>query len=146
MNEQAPTRIYQKDRRLFAKLQTMPIDKLLVQPVGALPFAVRALNYCAKNNIKTIGQLSILKTEDLLKADNMGRKTVAHVESYLGEIGLGLDGKRSDRIPNVLSADYLNGARAMRFAIMGELSSRGVPAEIVSYIGRMPIPNDGEEL
>lgn len=146
MNEQAPTFIYEKDKPTFERLRAMPMPQLLSQPVTTLPLAARALAYCAKCNLATIGQLAMARKAEMLKAKNMGVRTVRHVEAYLNEIGLGLDGRLTASVPTPIPPAWIRGAKAMRFAIMAELSVRNIPHDIVSYIGRMPVPNPEEEL
>lgn len=146
MSEQAPTIIYKKDQPLFEKLRAMPMPQLLEQPVASLPLATRALSYCKQHGLVTLGQLSAVKREDMLNAKNMGAKTVQHVEAYLHELGLGLDGWRAASAAAPMPSAWSRGAKAMRFAIMAELSVRNVPFDIISHIGRMPVPNPDEEL
>jgi DNA-directed RNA polymerase alpha subunit len=141
MNEQAPTRIYEKDKPTFERLRAMTMTQLLEQPVTVLPLAVRALAYCEKRNLFTIGQLAMAKKSEMMKAANMGRKTVAHVSAYLSEIGLGLDGKLSASVPAPIPPAWVRGAKAMRLAIMAELILHHVAHEIVTAVGRMPIPS-----
>ncbi len=144
MNEQAPTRIYEKDKPTFERLRAMTMTQLLEQPVTVLPLAVRALAYCEKRNLFTIGQLAMAKKSEMLKAANMGRKTVAHVSAYLSEIGLGLDGKLSASVPAPIPPAWVRGAKAMRVAIMAELAILNVSHEVVAVIGKLPVPTPGE--
>lgn len=146
MSVHAPTKIYAKDKKAFERLRAMPFNQLLGEPVLVLPLSVRAQRYCMNNNIETIGQLAKAKKKDMLKAKNMGERTIRHIDAYLHEIGLGLDGRVAATMPPAAPVGWLQGARAMRFAIMAELSMRDIPYEIVSYIGRMPVPNPTEDL
>lgn len=141
MNEQAPTTIYEKDKPLFERLRAMPMAKLLEEPITALPLAMRAFGYCNRHDIGTIGQLTMVRRKDLLKAKNMGRKTVLHIEAYLKEIGLGLDGKLSAEKATPIPSAWVRGARAMKLSVMAELAFRNIPHDVVNSIGRLPIPN-----
>lgn len=142
MSEQAPTRIYEKDRELFEKLRAKPIPALLSQPVADLPLAVRAMGYCKKHNITTIGQLCQLERSALLKAKNMGRKTVVHIEAYLNFLGLGLNGRVTAAVPANLPPAFQRGAQAMRLATMNQLTAMNVPFDVVQAIGKLPLPSE----
>lgn len=141
MSEQAPTRVYEKDKPAFERLRALPIEQLLREPVESLPLAVRATRYCAKHKVATIGQLAQLKRSVLLKAKNVGRKTVAHMEAYLGFIGLGLDGKVAPVAPPMAPA-YERGAHAMRLAVLAQLAAMDVPFEVVQAISHLPMPKE----
>lgn len=144
MSEQAPTVIYEKDRATFERLRSLPIDQLLKQPVNALPLAVRALAYCAKKNISTIGQLAKARRADMMKARNMGRRTVAHIEAYLGHLGLGLNGKLADTVPAPIPPAFARGAQAMKLNIMAQLALLNVPNDVVLAIGKMELPREDD--
>ena len=144
MSEQAPTRIYEKDRATFERLRSLPIDQLLKQPVDALPLAVRAMSYCTKKNIATIGQLAKARKADMLKARNMGRRTVLHIEAYLGHLGLGLDGKLAAEVPAPIKPAYARGAHDMKLNIMAQLAAFNAPNELVLAISSMDILTEGE--
>lgn len=140
MSEQAPTRVFEKDRMVFDRLRAMPIEKLLKEPVSLLPLAVRAAAYCQKRNIVTIGQLAQCKRSDLLKAKNLGRKTVAHIVAYLGELGLGLDGRLSATVPPALPPAFSRGAKAMKLTVMAQLAAMNVEHAIMQAIATLPLP------
>lgn len=141
MSEQAPTRIYEKDRPIFERLRSLPMERLLKEPVSLLPLAVRAAAYCEKHNILTIGQLTQCKRSEMLKAKNLGRKTVAHIIAYLGELGLGLDGKLSATVPPALPPAFQRGAKAMKLDVLVALSALGLPYEMVQQIASLPLPS-----
>lgn len=145
MAEQAPVRIYEKDRAAFERLRSLPMDQLLKQPVESLPFAVRVMRYCEKHNISLIGQMAKLKKADLLKARNLGRKTVAHMEAYLGALGLGLDGKLAADIPAPFPSAYAQGAKAMKLHILAQLTVMNVAHEVVATIGKMALPTPEDD-
>lgn len=146
MSEQTPTRIYEKDRSVFEHLRTLPMHDLLKQPVSMLPLASRAHAYCNKHNISLIGQLAACKKADLLKAKNMGRKTVAHVVAYLNELGLGLDGRLSATVPPTLPHPFIRGAKAMRLAILAELAALDAPHQLVKQISSIPLPTPEDDV
>lgn len=145
VSEQTPTRIYEKDRPVFERLRKLPMHDLLQQPITLLPLAARASGYCEKHNIATIGQLVACKKADLLKAKNMGRKTVAHVVAYLNELGLGLDGRLSATVPPALPPPFVRGAKAMRLAVLAELAAMNAPHELVQHLGAIPLPDPEDE-
>lgn len=145
MSEQTPTRIYEKDKATFERLRGLPIDQLLKQPVDSLPLAVRAMGYCNKHNITTLGQLAQAKKADLLKARNMGRHTVQHIEAYLGYLGLGLDGKLAVEVPAPMPPAFKRGAQAMRMAILAHLTAADMPHELVHAISKIPLPAEEDE-
>lgn len=139
MSEQSPTRIYEKDKPAFERLRALTIEQLLREPVESLPLAVRALSYCRKHNVVTIGQLAQLQRRVLLKAKNVGRKTVAHLEAYLGFVGLGLDGKVAPMAPPMAPA-YERGAQAMRVAVLAHLAALNAPFDLVQSVSKLPLP------
>lgn len=139
MSEQSPTRIYEKDKPAFERLRALPIEQLLREPVESMPLAVRAVSYCRKHNITTIGQMAQLKRSVLLKAKNVGRKTVAHMEAYLGFVGLGLDGKIAPAAPPMAPA-YERGAHAMRMAMLAHLAALNVPFDVVQSVSQLALP------
>lgn len=141
MNEQAPTRIYEKDLPKFERLRSLTMEQLLKEPVESLPLALRALHYCHKHHVTTIGQLAQLKKAELLKARNMGRKTVAHIVAYLGELGLGLDGRLSASIPPALPPAFHRGAKAMKLHVMAQLAALNVSQELMQAVASLPMPN-----
>ena len=141
MNEQAPTRIYERDLPKFERLRSLTMEQLLKEPVGSLPLALRALHYCQKHHVTTIGQLAQLKKAELLKSRNMGRKTVEHIVAYLGELGLGLDGRLSAAIPPALPPAFLRGAKAMKLHVMAHLAAMNVSSALMQSIAAMPLPN-----
>lgn len=143
MSEQAPTRIYEKDKPAFERLRALPIEQLLREPVESLPLAARALSYCHKQNVTTIGQLAQLQRRVLLKAKNVGRKTVAHLEAFLGFVGLGLDGKVAPMAPPMAPA-YERGAQAMRVTILSHLAAVNAPFDLVQSVAKLPLPTQEE--
>jgi DNA-directed RNA polymerase alpha subunit len=122
MSEHAPLKIYEKDQAAFEKMRSLPIDALLRQSIDVLPFAARVVGYCKRKGIHTIGQLATQKKADLMNARNMGRKTVKHLEAYLGFLGLGLDGKLAATVPPPAPPAYTRGAQAMKLNIMAQLT------------------------
>lgn len=140
MSGQSPVRIYEKDRAAFERLRSLPIEQLLKEPVASLPLSVRAKAYCEKKNLATIGQLAKAKRSEMLKARNMGRRTVTHVEAYLGHLGLSLDGKLAVNVPTPLPPAFARGAQAMKAAIMAQLVLLNAPNELVLAISRLLPP------
>ena len=86
-----PTKVYARDRELFDRLKSLPRKELLDTHVTTVPFCVRAQNGFAKKGTETLRHLIQRRKFDLLKQQNMGRKTVEQVEAYLKELGLHLD-------------------------------------------------------
>ena len=86
-----PTKVYAKDRDLFERLKTLPRTELLNTHVTTVPFCVRAINGFKAKGVETLRDLVQKRKFDLLKQQNMGRKTVEQVVAYLGELGLHLD-------------------------------------------------------
>jgi len=83
-------KIWEKDRRLFESLKILPREELLRTPVHVVPFGVRAEGAFKKKGVQTLGQLCGLTRYELLKMNNMGRKTIRLIGFYLGELGLRL--------------------------------------------------------
>ena len=140
MSEQAPTQIYEKDRPIFERLKAISEEQLLQEPVTALPFAVRAVNYFQRNNIETIGQIALCKKADLLKARNLGRKTVAHIAAYLKELGLTLSGDSISSMTPAATQAFNSGAQAMRLSVLAKLADLGVSSEVAQALAVLPLP------
>lgn len=86
-----PTKVYARDRELFDRLKSLPRSELLDTRVTTVPFCVRAQNGFASKGVCTLRDLIQKRKFDLLKQQNMGRKTVSQIEAYLNELGLHLD-------------------------------------------------------
>lgn len=142
MSEQTPTKIFEKDKAAFERLQALPMPELLKQSVEELPLAVRAAAYCQKHNVSTIGQLAQLERRVLLKSRNMGRKTVAHIEAYLKFVGLGLDGKIASEVPAAIPPAFARGAKAMQLAVLAQLAALDAPFDLVQAISRLALPKE----
>lgn len=84
------TKVYAKDKETFARLKSLKKEELLKVPVSAVPFCVRAQNAFEKIGVTTLGDLVNRTKFQLLKVQNLGRNTVAQVESYLDVLGLHL--------------------------------------------------------
>lgn len=121
------------------------MDQLLSQPLALLPLAVRAQAYCAKLNIETIGQLAQAKRADMLKSRNMGRRTVHHIEAYLGYLGLGLDGKLAASVPAPSIPAFQRGAHAMRLAILTQMVAANMPHSVIQFVTSIAVPDLTEE-
>ena len=76
----------------------------------------------------------------MLKARNMGRRTVQHVEAYLGHLGLSLDGKLAVNVPSPLPPAYARGAQAMKAQVMALLAVENAPNELVLAVSRLAVP------
>lgn len=144
MSEQAPIRIYEHQRILFDRVRAMPLHERLTQPVEVLPFAVRALAYCIKKNIKTLGELSAQRRRELDKVRNLGKKTIEHIEAYLNAVELGLDNRRRNQ-PEV-SEDWYKGAEAMRKLILARLVRLKVDPDLRNEVHILPIPYPDERV
>ncbi len=59
-------------------------------PVSELDLSVRAANCLEAENIRTLGELCRMKTDDLVKMRNFGRVTLKEIEKKLHERGLRL--------------------------------------------------------
>lgn len=85
------TKVYVKDRPLFARLKALSEEGLLATPVSTVPFSGRTAARLAQANIRTLGELVVKNKFELLKIQGLGHASLAQVEAYLGELGLGLE-------------------------------------------------------
>ena len=60
--------------------------------INHLKLTTRARNVLLAENIKTIEQLTLLTGNDLLKIDDIGRKTLKDIETELAVLNLRLKG------------------------------------------------------
>ena len=70
--------------------QAPQIDPLLLRPVDDLELTVRSANCLKAENIHYIGDLVQRNESDLLKAPNLGRKSLNEIKDILSEKGLSL--------------------------------------------------------
>ena len=145
MSEQSPTRIYEKDRAAFERLRSLPIEQLLKEPIASLPLSVRAAAYCARKNLTTIGHLAQAKRSEMLKARNMGHRTVEHIKAYLSHLGLGLDGKLAATLPAPMPPAYARGAQAMKANIIAQLAVLNASHELVLAVSKLPLPKPEDD-
>lgn len=82
--EREPTKIKEKKTVAPAR-KDEKIDELSVEEVD---FSTRTINALLKNNIKTIGQLSKLSTEEIGSLRGMGSKAQEEIEDKMKELGL----------------------------------------------------------
>lgn len=70
--------------------QTPEVDPVLVRPVDDLELTVRSANCLKAENIYYIGDLIQRNEHDLLKAPNLGRKSLNEIKDILASKGLSL--------------------------------------------------------
>ena len=70
--------------------QAPQIDPILLRPVDDLELTVRSANCLKAENIHYIGDLVQRQESDLLKAPNLGRKSLNEIKDILQEKGLSL--------------------------------------------------------
>lgn len=97
------TKVYTKDRPLFARLKALPREQLLAVTVSGVPFCARVQNCLRRENILTLGLLTSKTSFDLLKLPGMGRAGLAQTEAYLAELGLALKPNEKALLVNVLA-------------------------------------------
>ena len=71
------------------KVNPLPVAETTI---NHLKLTVRARNVLRAKNIKTIEQLTLLTRNDLLKIDDIGRKTLKDIETELAVLNLRLKG------------------------------------------------------
>ena len=86
-------KVYVKDRPTFDRLKALSTPELLQTPVTEVPFCSRAQNAFDRMRVHTLGELTLKRRFDLLKVQNLGRKSVEEIEFYLLELGLALGRK-----------------------------------------------------
>lgn len=65
-------------------------DPRLSRSLDALGLSVRALNCLRAQGVSTLGRLAEMSARELLRAPNMGRKSLSEVEEALAALGLAL--------------------------------------------------------
>jgi len=78
--------------------QAPQIDPVLLRPVDDLELTVRSANCLKAENIYYIGDLIQRQENDLLKAPNLGRKSLNEIKDILATKGLSL-GMKVDNWP-----------------------------------------------
>ena len=68
--------------------QAPQIDPVLLRPVDDLELTVRSANCLKAENIYYIGDLIQRHENDLLKAPNLGRKSLNEIKRYISHEGL----------------------------------------------------------
>ncbi len=68
--------------------ETLRIRKLLQTPASRLNLSVRATNCLKAANVNTLGELAKLKTQDMLKFRNLGKKSMNELQTLIEEKGL----------------------------------------------------------
>ena len=74
-------------------------DEKYNMPVEQLDLSVRTMNCLRRSNIATVGELIGKGTKELLKLRNFGQKSFQEIEDRLTNIGLSLNPKSDDVIP-----------------------------------------------
>lgn len=138
MREQAIIRPLAHQRPLFDRLLAMPLEERLNQPVEMIPFCYRAMAYCYRKQITTLGQLIQLRKKELLASYNLGRKTVEHIEAFLNAAGLGLDKRTS--LAKEAPSEWDKAAMAMKKLILDRLEHLKAPDAIRDQIKKLPLP------
>ena len=82
--EREPTKVKERKTATPSR-KDEKLDELSVEEVD---FSTRTINALLKNNIKTIGQLSKLTTEDIGSLRGMGSKAQEEIEEKIKELGL----------------------------------------------------------
>ena len=88
---------------------------ILLAPVDELPFTIRTTNCLAVENIKYIGDLVQRSSKELLRIDNLGKKSLREIEDTLAEYNLKLEMKVKDWPPEQIDS-------ASSF-VLGEIAS-----------------------
>lgn len=70
------------------------IDRVGEHPIQDLGLGTRATHALLNHGIKTIGEVSLMSNSDLLKVQQIGRKTLKEIHDALAQCGLWLGGKR----------------------------------------------------
>lgn len=75
---------------LINKIEDTESEKFLNKSIKELGFTGRTQTCLLSDNIKTIGQLILLRENDLLKAPNLGKKSLAEIKEVLANYNLTL--------------------------------------------------------
>ena len=74
-------------------------ERVLTLRLDCFDLSTRAANCIAVQELNTIGDLTCLSAEEIMRWPNAGRKTLAEIRALLGRIGLKLSG---DQFPSGL--------------------------------------------
>jgi hypothetical protein len=93
------TKVFEKDKATFARLNALPSEELLATAVTDVPFCNRVQNVLARQKILTLGELITKTPNQVIVMRGMGQGSLKQIDAYLGEVGLTLKGRA---IPFVL--------------------------------------------
>ncbi|RLA08585.1 MAG: DNA-directed RNA polymerase subunit alpha [Gammaproteobacteria bacterium] len=82
------------------------IDPILLQPVDDLELTVRSANCLKAENIQYIGDLVQITEAELLRAPNLGRKSLTEIKDILANHALSLGMRLVEWPPKNLKRDY----------------------------------------
>src|SRR5438067_1940593 len=74
-------------------------QRVLALPLDRFDLSTRASNCICVQELKTIGDLTRISADEIMRWQNAGRKTLAEIRTLLGRIGLKL---ASDQFPTGL--------------------------------------------
>jgi len=73
----------------------MPLNKIFLRPVEALPISLRTFKGLQSADIKYVGELVQCSEQKLLLIKNFGRKSLNEIKAIIADMGLSL-GMRLD--------------------------------------------------
>ena len=126
--------ILQHQLAVFAELETQeedvvdieetPVDPVFLQPVDELELTVRSANCLKSESILYIGDLVILSEAELLKAPNLGKKSLNEIKDILSSRGLSL----GMHIPNWPPQSLIEEREAAAAAAAAEAAAEALAA------------------
>ena len=110
------TKVFEKDKATFARLNALPSEELLATAVTEVPFCNRVQNVLARQKILTLGELITKTPNQVIVMRGMGQGSLKQIDAYLGEVGLTLKG------------------RAIPFVLVDEADSKGEVEEVEEVV------------
>ncbi len=84
------------------KVEESPELKKLTQPIDTLGLSARSFNCLDRSNIKYIGEIVLMSTNDLKNVKNLGKKSYDEIVEKLAEYGFEVGSKLPDEVENAL--------------------------------------------
>ena len=84
------------------KVEESPEVKKLIQPIDTLGLSARSFNCLDRSNIKYIGEIVLMSTNDLKNVKNLGKKSYDEIVDKLSEYGFEVGSDLPNEIVNTL--------------------------------------------
>ncbi len=84
------------------KVEESPELKKLLQPIDTLGLSARSFNCLDRSNIKYIGEIVLMSTNDLKNVKNLGKKSYDEIVEKLSEYGFEVGSKLASEVESAL--------------------------------------------